>query len=164
MTIENKHGFYSRQGLTAAELAEIKILADICEAYEQLHMKLNWDTLRSRPQDQTNDFLYYEHGTLVGFLAFFSFNSLEGEVSGMVHPEHRRKGIFTQLFTGARVECQRRNIPTLLLIVEHNSQSGQGFAAFTQARISTFRVQNGIDRGQDVARTRLTLALSAGET
>ena len=129
MTIENKHGFYSRQGLTAAELAEIKILADICEAYEQLHMKLNWDTLRSRPQDQTNDFLYYEHGTLVGFLAFFSFNSLEGEVSGMVHPEHRRKGIFTQLFTGARVECQRRNIPTLLLIVEHNSQSGQGFAA-----------------------------------
>ena len=129
MTIENKYGLYSRQGLTATELAEIKTLADICETYERLHMKLNWDTLRSRPKDQTNDFLYYEHGTLVGFLAFFSFNSLEGEVSGMVHPEHRRKGIFTQLFASARAECQRRNIPTLLLIVEHNSQSGQGFAA-----------------------------------
>ena len=128
MTIENKHGLYPRQGLTAIELAEIKTLADICEAYEQLHMKLNWDTLRLRPKDQTNDFLYYENGILVGFLAFFSFNSLEGEVSGMVHPEHRRKGIFMQLFTSARVECQRRNIPTLLLIVEHNSQSGQGFA------------------------------------
>ena len=128
MTAENKHGLYPRQGLTAAELAEIKTLADICEAYEQLYMKLNWDTLQSRPKDQTNDFLYYENDILVGFLAFFSFNSLEGEVSGMVHPEYRRKGIFTQLFTVARVECQRRNIPTLLLIVEHSSQSGQGFA------------------------------------
>ena len=129
MTLENKHGLYSRQGLIATELAEIKILADTCEAYEQLHMKLNWDTLRSRPQDQTNDFLYYENGMLVGFLAFFSFNSLEGEVSGMVHPEYRHKGIFTQLFTVARAECQRRHIPTLLLIVEHHSQSGQDFAA-----------------------------------
>ncbi len=129
MTTENKRGLYQRQGLTQTELAEIETLATLCEAYEHLHMKLNWDTLRSRSQDQTNDFLYYENGLLVGFLAFFSFNPSEGEVSGMVQPEHRRKGIFTQLFTAARAECQRRNIPTLLLIVEHNSLSGQGFAA-----------------------------------
>ena len=129
MTIQNKQGLYPRQGLTQTELVEIETLATLCEAYEHLHMKLNWDTLRSRPQDQTNDFLYYENGALVGFLAFFSFNPLEGEVSGMVHPEHRRKGIFTQLFTAAHAECQHRNIPTLLLIVEHNSASGQGFAA-----------------------------------
>lgn len=128
MTQSNKQGLYKKQGLSQAELAEIETLAAICETYEHLHMKLNWNTLRSRPKDQTNDFLYYENGVLVGFLAFFSFNSLEGEVSGMVHPEHRRKGIFTQLFTVAREECQRRNIPTLLLIVEHASVSGQGFA------------------------------------
>jgi ribosomal protein S18 acetylase RimI-like enzyme len=47
----------------------------------------------------------------------------------MVHPSYRRKGIFTRLFALVRAECQRRGIPTLLLIVEHNSQSGQGFAA-----------------------------------
>ncbi len=129
MTAENKDGLYPRQGLMAAELAEIEKLANICEAYEHLHMKLNWDTLRSRPTDQTNDFLYYENDVLVGFLAFFSFNSLEGEVSGMVHPDYRRRGIFTQLFTAAREECRSRNIPTLLIIVEHTSQSGQGFAA-----------------------------------
>jgi len=132
MTIENKQGLYARQGLTPTEFAEIETLAALCEAYEHLHMKLNWDTLRSRPKDQTNDFLYYQNGVLVGFLAFFSFNSLEGEVSGMVHPQYRRKGIFTQLFTVAREECQRRNIPTLLLIVEHDSKSGQGFAASLQ--------------------------------
>ena len=129
MTIQHKQGLYPRQGLTQTELAEIETLATLCEAYEHLHMKLNWDTLRSRPQNKTNDFLYYENGVLVGFLAFFSFNPSEGEVSGMVHPEHRRKGIFTQLFTAASAECQRRNIPTLLLIVEHDSLAGQGFAA-----------------------------------
>ncbi|GAC1460276.1 MAG: GNAT family N-acetyltransferase [Ktedonobacteraceae bacterium] len=134
MTIGNKHGLYLRQGLTQGELAEIEALATICEAYEHLHIKLNWDTLRSRPLDQTNDFLYYENGILVGFLAFFSFNSLEGEVSGMVHPAYRRKHIFTYLFIAAREECQRRNIPTLLLIVEHDSQSGQGFAASLKPR------------------------------
>lgn len=129
MTLENKQGLYPRQGLTATELAEIKVLANICEAYEHLHLKLNWNTLRSRPQNQTNDFLYYENDVLVGFLAFFKFNSFEGAVSGMVHPDYRRKGIFTQLFTAAREECRSRNIPTLLIIVEHTSQSGQGFAS-----------------------------------
>ncbi len=132
MATANKQGLYKKQGLAQEELAEIEDLATICEAYEQLHMKLNWDTLRSRPKDQTNDFLYYENGVLVGFLAFFSFNPIEGEVSGMVHPEHRRKGIFTQLFTAVREECQSRSIPTLLLIVEHDSQTGQGFAASLQ--------------------------------
>ena len=87
MTAENKRGLYPRQGLTARELAEIETLATICEAYEHLHTKLNWNTLRSRPTDQTNDFLYYENDVLVGFLAFFSFNSFEGEVSGMVQPD-----------------------------------------------------------------------------
>ncbi len=129
MTLENKQGLYLRQGLTVTELAQIKTLADICEAYERLHMKLNWDILRSRPRNQTNDFLYYENGVLVGFLAFFSFNSLEGEVSGMVHPRYRRRSIFTRLFTVAQKECQHRHIPTLLLIVEHSSQSGQHFAS-----------------------------------
>jgi len=132
MAIANKQGLYKKQGLTQEELAAIETFATTCEAYEQLHMKLNWNTLRSRPKDQTNDFLYYENGVLVGFLAFFSFNPIEGEVSGMVHPEHRRKGVFTQLFTAAREECQHRSIPTLLLIVEHHSQSGQGFAASLQ--------------------------------
>ncbi len=129
MAAENKQGLYSRQGLTPPELAEIETLAGICEAFENLHMKLNWDTLRSRPQDVTNDFLYYENGVLVGFLALFVFNSLEGEVSGMVHPEYRRRGIFTRLFITAYKECQSRNIPKLLLIVEHTSSSGKSFAA-----------------------------------
>ncbi len=128
MEVEKRHGIYERRGLTQRELGEVRTLASICEAYESLHMKLNWETLGKRPQDQTNDFLYYDEDALVGFLAFFNFNPLEGEASGMVHPAYRRKGIFTRLFTAVHAECRSRDVPTLLVIVEHASASGQGFA------------------------------------
>ncbi len=47
----------------------------------------------------------------------------------MVHPDYRRRRIFTTLLSAAKDECQRRRVPKLLLIVEHASRSGQAFAA-----------------------------------
>lgn len=96
--------------------------------HEGLHLKLNVSILEAREQDRTNDFLYYEQGVLVGFLPLFSFNSTEVEISGMVHPEYRRRGIFTALYNEARAECQRRGFSKILLIVEAASPAGQAFA------------------------------------
>lgn len=127
MTIENRQGLYSKQGLTPTELAEIEQLAQLCNTGDGLDLKLNWETLRQRSKSETNDFLYYEQNTLIGFLGLYAFNSREAEVSGMVHPAYRRKGIFTELLSAAREETRRRHIPTLLLIVEHASTSGQAF-------------------------------------
>lgn len=123
----DRQGLYKRQGLTEAELTEIKQLATLCNTHDGLDLKLNMDTLHSRPADQTNDFLYYVDDQLVGYLALFSFNSQEAELSGMVHPKHRRRGIFTALFNEAIHECQHRNIPNILLIVEQASIAGQAF-------------------------------------
>ncbi|GCE11559.1 GNAT family N-acetyltransferase [Tengunoibacter tsumagoiensis] len=134
MRSSDRHGLYPAQGLTTRELSEIEQLAQVCNAYEHLDLKLNWETLKSRPTKLTNDFLYYDQGALVGFLAIFSFNAKEAELSGMVHPDHRRKGIFTQLYQAAFVECERRQLKVLLLIVEHISKSGQGFAEKLQPR------------------------------
>lgn len=122
-----KNGVYKRQGLTEIELAEIERLATLCNAHDGLDLKLNLETLRARPGDQTNDFLYYMHDQLVGYLAVFSFNSQEAELSGMVHPDHRRHGIFSALFNEAKRECRQRNIPTILLIVEQAAEAGQAF-------------------------------------
>jgi ribosomal protein S18 acetylase RimI-like enzyme len=102
-------------------------LADTCNAYENLDMKLNPDMLRTRPGSETNDFLYYEDGQLIGFLALFSFNASEAEISGMVHPGYRRHGVFTRLFRVAQQECKRRGIQDVVFIVEHTSQSGQAW-------------------------------------
>lgn len=128
MSTDHKQGLVKRQGLTQAELAEIKLLADRCNTYEGLEIKLNWSVLERRQPDQTNDFLYYENGALVGFLPVYSFNSTEAEISGMVHPDYRRRGIFTALYREARAECRSRGLARILLIVEPASPAGQAFA------------------------------------
>jgi len=122
------HGLVKKQGLTQAELAEIKHLADLCNRHEGLNIKLNQGILEKREQNQANDFLYYEDGTLIGFLPLFSFNSAEAEISGMVHPDYRRRGVFTALTAEARAECQRRGFARILLIVESLSPAGMAFA------------------------------------
>lgn len=134
--MQTHHGLYKRRSLSSSELGEIAQLADLCNQFESLHLKLNWNTLRSRHTDKFNDFLYYEAGQLVGFLPIFNFNSGEAEVSGMVHPDYRRRGIFTALLQAARTEMKKRHISALLFIVERASQSGKLFAASLGARYS----------------------------
>lgn len=128
MSAPLKDGLIERRGLLAREIREIRRLAHLCNQHEGLDIKVVWSLLRDRPADQLNDFLYYADGELVGFLALFIFNAHEAEVSGMVHPAYRRRGIFSALFGAARQECRRRGLSTLLLIVEHASSAGQRFA------------------------------------
>ncbi len=125
---EQDLNLHAARGLKQQQLESIAHLADICNEHDGLDLKLNWDNLRSRPSDAANDFLYSnEQGALIGYLAIFSFNPREAEISGMVHPAYRRRGIFRRLLDAARVECKRRGIPTLLLIVEQASADGLAF-------------------------------------
>lgn len=125
---------FSRQGLSEQELAAIEQLADLCNLADGIQLKLNWEMLNNRPTDETNDFLYYEGDQLVGFAALYIFRSTEAELSGMVHPDYRRKGVFSQLTRAAQEECRRRSIPKLIYIVHHRSDSGKAFALATGAR------------------------------
>jgi ribosomal protein S18 acetylase RimI-like enzyme len=125
MSTENKQGLNERKGLNAAEIEEIGRLAQECNQYEKLDLKLNWGTLQKRPTDQLNDFLYYADGQLVGFLCLFNFNSEESEVSGMVHPDYRQRGICKMLYEAVLQESQKRGTPSLLFIVEQASLAGQ---------------------------------------
>lgn len=134
MSIEKQQGLVKSLGLTQDALADIERLATLCNKHDKSDLRLNWKTLRSRPQNEVNDFLYYENDILVGYIALFSFNPREAETSGMVHPGYRRKGIFTRLFKAAEEECQQRGIPQLLLIVGHTYKAGQAFAKALGAR------------------------------
>jgi len=130
MTAENtKQGLFARQALTDIELADIKALADICASYEDLDLRLSWSELRSRDSDVPGDLLYYEDGTLVGFLALAGIGDREAEVAGMVHPRHRRQGVFTELVDEAREICRRRGTYTLLFVFDHRSDSARAFLA-----------------------------------
>lgn len=111
-------------GLNEAQLARIGQLEQVCNRFEGLTMKLNWDSLRRRPTNEVNDFLYDEGDKLVGYLALYSFNQKEAEVSAMTYPDYRQRGIFKQLLTEARSELEKRGIADFLFICEQASVSG----------------------------------------
>jgi ribosomal protein S18 acetylase RimI-like enzyme len=116
----------SSYGLNQKQLDEIKALEEVCNRFEDLTMKLNWDMLTSRAKNEVNDFLVYENEELVGYLALYIFKESEAEVSAMVHPKHRRKRIFRKLLSQARQELMVRDIPRFLFICEEKSVSGKG--------------------------------------
>ena len=123
----NASGLVKRQILTDAEATAIERLMAICNAFEGLRMRLSMEMLRKQPGDETNDFLYYEDGMLVGYLNVDSHGVLEKELTGMVHPDYRRKGIFRALLAAAKEEGDRRGVQKLILVCEYVSRSGQAF-------------------------------------
>ena len=120
-------GLVKKQTFSEAEANAIKQLIALCNNYEGLHMRLDVGALRQRPGNETNDFLYYEDGILVGYLFVESWGSRNRELTGMVHPDFRRRGIFSSLLAAAKEECQQRNAQKLILVCEHFSKSGLAF-------------------------------------
>lgn len=112
--------------LTHEELAAIKVLQEICEEEGGFHLKLNDDMLNSRDGNEKEDFFHYEDGVLVGFLGTYGFGN-KVELCGMVHPDFRRKGIFSKLMKLALDELKKRDFDTILLNAPTASLSAKEF-------------------------------------
>jgi ribosomal protein S18 acetylase RimI-like enzyme len=129
-------GLVKKSTLTPAELTEIEQLAELCNRYEDLHMRLDFGMLRARPGDIVTDFLYYRDDLLLGYLSLDNWGSEEREAVAMVHPDFRRQGIFNELFEATKEECIRRGIHRLKLVCERSSVAGQACAKAIGARHS----------------------------
>src|SRR5258708_3220274 len=127
-------GLIQKRTWTNAELEQVDELLEVCNAYEGLNVKLAIAMLRTRTGRETNDFLYYVRGKLVGLLALDSIGSKDKEVTAMVHPDYRRQGIATSLLAAARAEAQQRGIERFILACERFSRSGQAFVAAVGAQ------------------------------
>ena len=73
-------------------------------------------------------FLTYEKEKLVGFLAAFFPTATEVEINGLVHPENRKRGIFSSLVTEAKKTYIPQGFLQILLQVESSSISGKSYA------------------------------------
>lgn len=80
---------------------------------------------------QINEFMYFAGQELVGYLGISQFGGQGSpmEVTGMVHPDFRRQGIFTQLYSLVAAERKRRNAASLLMLCDKASSPGQSFIA-----------------------------------
>ena len=126
MTIHNqRQGLIMQRGLNEQELAEIRQLAEICDQYEHLRTRLSWKGLAQYAGPENNNFLYYQDNQLVGYLWISTYGGDERELVGMVHPQYRRRGIFSQLLQAAQKEWEQRGVSKIVLICERTSQSGQ---------------------------------------
>lgn len=120
-------------GMSKRQLMDVMELARICNSAEKLELKLNKNMLENRTEGEPHDFLWYERGQLVGFLALYRFVPKEAEVGGMVHPAFRRKGIFTALTEAAMKEAKRQKVPSLMFVSPQQSQGAKAFLATRQA-------------------------------
>jgi len=106
-----------------------------CVARDGGRLKLEYGVLRSRPGTRTDDLCWTAGGELVGFLGLYQFSSEAAEVCGMVHPEWRRRGIFTALLDEGLAELRRRRTPRALLVVHRGFDAGAALAAKLGARL-----------------------------
>lgn len=112
--------------LTNTELLEIKALQEVCEKEGGFQLKLNFDMLKNRAENSKEDFFHYEDGRLVGFLGSYFFGN-KVELCGMVHPDYRRRGIFSELFEKGLEEAKKRNINQILLNAPTDSLTAKEF-------------------------------------
>lgn len=126
------------RGLSDNELQDIRELEKTCCQNEKLNMKLNWDMLQKRHSGENNDLLYYDDNRLIGFLGLYEIaqETKEIEITGMVHPDYRRRGVFKELFSAAKKECMNRRAMRILLITEQSSNHGTNFVKSTGAQYS----------------------------
>jgi ribosomal protein S18 acetylase RimI-like enzyme len=116
------------QGLTDSALEAIAGLERRVVAADGGRLKLEWSTLRSRPTDAVRDLLWWEDDRLLGFLGIYGFNWRHLELTGMVDPDARRRGIATALLAAALPVCREQNKDRLLMVVPRTSPGGRGFA------------------------------------
>ena len=115
----------------------IHMLEIQCARNDQITLKLELDYKLSDAQNRTadtlisdiNEFMYFNGEELIGYMGICSFGGITQplEITGMVHPEYRRQGIFSKLMELVVAECRKRNAEEILALCDKKSISGQGF-------------------------------------
>lgn len=132
----HKHIILKRNDLSDKEYISIKKLEVTCNEKQKTNLKLELDFKGNLRRKVVNDsitnkmmteFLYYEDDILVGYLGICNFGGASIEISGMVHPEFRMRGIFKKLYLIAKEEWEKSNPQEVLALCDHTSVSGLAF-------------------------------------
>lgn len=138
----------------------INELQDVCINHDKVNLKLELNyklTVRkeqSNPVKAVNEFLFYEGDMLIGYLGIANFGGSAAEINGMVHPEWRRKGIFTRLYGLAADECRRRGFEKILLLCDDKSESAKEFIKSTGAKYSFSEYKMKLSKRNDVVESK----------
>lgn len=102
----------SFENITELPLKALRGLVRACIDEDGVAPKVYWHNMQER--ECVRDFFYYEGERLKAYLGYFEFAENEYEVTAMVHPDVRKKGVFRALFHEAKakgMEAQRLLFP-----------------------------------------------------
>src|SRR5690242_714263 len=91
-------------------------------------IKLEWGVLRSRSGDRVEDLLWWDGDRLVGFLGIYAFGAPTAELTGMVDPDFRRRGIASALLSAALPLCRERGYTETLLVTPRTPAAARDLA------------------------------------
>ncbi|HWQ30013.1 MAG TPA: GNAT family N-acetyltransferase [Negativicutes bacterium] len=136
--IMDKTCFILKKYLERKDYEAIDNLRKLCLEADRTTLKLELEyklalSEISGESGNINEFMCYSGERLVGYAGICHFNGDAMEVNGMVDPEYRRRGIFKSLFSLVKDEWNKRELPGLLMLSDHNSPSGLGFIGFEGA-------------------------------
>lgn len=123
-------------GLNRADSEKIRELQKLCEKADGISLKLELDYKLADAENggvssrNINEFMYFDGDTLIGYMGICDFGGAgsQAEITGMVHPEYRRKGVFSKLYELTVAECRRRKQSAgILALCDRNSISGKEF-------------------------------------
>jgi ribosomal protein S18 acetylase RimI-like enzyme len=117
------------RGLSDEDLAAIADLEQRVVGHDGGRLKLEWKALRGRSGEHCEDVLAIDGDRLVGFAGLYGYGPSQVEITGMVDPEHRRRGLGSDLLDAALELCAAagRGLSPLL-IVPRASPGGRALA------------------------------------
>lgn len=119
---------YRSVGLSPSALQAIADLEHRVVGADGGRLKLEWEALRHRAGSEVEDLLWWRDSQLLGFLGIYSHGAPIIELTGMVDPEFRQRGIGTALLDEALRVCHERAYSATLLVVPRASAAGRSLA------------------------------------
>lgn len=121
--------FEAKKHIDKELMKAAEALADICKVEDGVLPPLQWNHDLNTNQEMDSWFLAWDNGTLIGVLSIFAPLGKQAEFSGCVHPEYRRRRVFSRLNDMASPIAAENGITSILYMVERGSKSGQAYVA-----------------------------------
>src|ERR1700722_6439670 len=122
-------------GLSARTLLGLGGLAARSVGGGGFPLKLEWGVLTRRSGNDVEDILWWEGEHLVGFAGLYAFGPPTVELTGMVDPTWRRRGMAPALVGAALSVCGPRGFEQVHLVSPRASVAGGSMALKREARL-----------------------------
>lgn len=125
--------------LSQQDFENVAAMQNLCREADGVFLKLELEFKMSEYKEKTHgiermdEFLYYSEEKLIGYIGICDFGGESVEISGMTHPDFRRMGVFTKLFSLVSDELRRREGKSVLLLCDRSSEAGRQFVWSTGA-------------------------------